>query len=433
MFSRDRSSPRARIGVAAATLIGVTAALSGCAGGGSGDGRVTLDFFQFKGEAAADFQQIVTDFEADNPDIDVVINQVPDPDTAIRTLLVKNKVPDVITLNGSGNFGRLAMAGVFHDFTGDPLIDQFNPAVMEILDALGTFNGDEINSLPVANNANGVIYNKGIFEEQGLEVPTTWDELIEVCETLQEAGVTPFYGTMADAWTAAPSFNSLGGQLQPEGFFESLREQGSSGPDQPVSFSKDYRETFEKLAELYGFTQEDYRSRTYEDGNAAFARGEAAMYLQGIWALNPILGNNPDIELGVFPMPASESAAETRLTSGVDVVVTMGRDTPHPEESRRFIEYLLSPEVLEAYAQSQFAFSPIEDATQPDDPSLAEIVPFFEEGRIIGFIDHQIPAAVPLQPILQQYLFDENLDGALQDLDNEWSKVAARTTPPKEN
>src|SRR3954469_3756173 len=180
-----------RLLLAAVTLAATGAALAGCAGG-AGDGRVKLDFFQFKGEATADFEKIVTDFEAANPDIDVVINQVPDPDTAIRTLLVKNKVPDVLTLNGSGNFGKLAQAGVFRDFTGDPLVDTFNPAVMKILDALGTYNGKEINALPMANNADGIIYNKQIFAEQGLTVPTTWDELIAVCDKLKAAGIPAF-------------------------------------------------------------------------------------------------------------------------------------------------------------------------------------------------------------------------------------------------
>ena len=62
----------------------------------------TLNFFQFKGEALDDFNEIIADFEAENPDIRVVQNQVADADTIIRTLLVKDKAPDVITLNANG-------------------------------------------------------------------------------------------------------------------------------------------------------------------------------------------------------------------------------------------------------------------------------------------------------------------------------------------
>src|SRR6185312_1019500 len=79
-------------GTAAALALGLS--LTGCSA--NDDGRVTLDFFQFKPEAVAQFTQIVKDFEAENPTIKVVINTVPDPDTAIRTLLVKDKTPDVL-------------------------------------------------------------------------------------------------------------------------------------------------------------------------------------------------------------------------------------------------------------------------------------------------------------------------------------------------
>ena len=117
---------------------------------------MTLNFFQFKPEAVGDFTQIIADFEAQNPDIRVVQNAVPDPDTAIRTLLVKNKVPDVLTLNVSGNFAELARACVFADLSGEPSAATVNPAVQDIVQALGTCEQDgcgEVNALPFASNA----------------------------------------------------------------------------------------------------------------------------------------------------------------------------------------------------------------------------------------------------------------------------------------
>ena len=168
-------------------------------------------------------------------------NQVADADTIIRTLLVKDKAPDVITLNANGGFGRLAQAGVFYDFSDEPVLDTINPAVQEILADLGNKEG-EVNGLGYVNNANGVIYNQAIFEEQGLEVPETWDEFIAVCDELQDAGITPFYGTLADSWTGLPSFNALGAYPAQGDFFDQMREEGENvGPDSSVSFEKDFR------------------------------------------------------------------------------------------------------------------------------------------------------------------------------------------------
>jgi raffinose/stachyose/melibiose transport system substrate-binding protein len=413
---------------AAAGAVALLAAVGGC-GNEPSDGVTTLSFFQFKGEALEDFDQIIADFEAENPDIRVVQNQVADADTAIRTLLVKDKTPDVITLNASGNFGRLAQAGVFYDFSDEPVLDTINPAVQEILLDLGT-HGDEVNGLGYVNNANGIIYNQQIFAEQGLEVPETWDELIAVCDALQAAGITPFYGTLADSWTGLPSFNALGAYPAMNDFFDKMRAQGEdTGPDSEVSFEKNFAEAMDQQYELFGYMQDGYRGATYDDGNAAFAKGEVAMLLQGIWALSPIKGINPEIQAGIFPYPAADDPADRVLVSGVDVVVTMAKDTPRKEEALRFIDYLFQKDVIEEFAASQNMVPSVEGAELSDEPAIQSVAPYFDEGRIAGFIDHQIPPSIPLAAIDQQFLFSGDAEAALATLDSEWSKVAARTIP----
>ncbi|WP_251453731.1 extracellular solute-binding protein [Microbacterium sp. Marseille-Q6648] len=424
-----RTVRRRRMRIAASiALIGTAAALGGCAGEQPG-GVTTLNFFQFKGEAIEDFDKMIADFEAENPDIRIVQNQVADADTLIRTLLVKDRIPDIVTLNANGNFGRLAQAGVFHDFSDEPVLDTINPAVQQILADLGTF-GDEVNGLGYVNNANGVIYNTRIFEEQGLAVPETWDEFVAVCDALQDAGITPFYGTLADSWTAIPSWNALGAYPAQNGFFDKMRELGEDvGAESEVSFQKDFAEVMDQQYTLFGYMQDGYRGRTYDDGNAAFANGEAAMLLQGIWATNPIKQVNPDIEMGIFPYPGTDDPDERLLVSGVDVVFTMGKDSPHEEEAMRFIEYAFQKDVIEEFAASQNMVPSVQGAELSDDPALQSVKPYFDAGMITGFIDHQVPPSIPLIPIDQEFLFNGNAEAALAALDNEWRKVAARTIP----
>jgi raffinose/stachyose/melibiose transport system substrate-binding protein len=425
-----KPTPR-RFGRPAAVLalIGLAAVLGGCASNPS-NGVTTLNFFQFKGEALEDFNKIIADFEAENPDIKVVQNQVADADTIIRTLLVKDKAPDVITLNANGGFGKLAQAGVFYDFTDEAVLQTINPAVQEILADLGNKEG-EVNGLGYVNNANGVIYNQEIFQEQGLEVPETWDEFIAVCDALKDAGITPFYGTLADSWTGLPSFNALGAYPSQGDFWDQMREEGENvGPDSAVSFQKDFPTALDQQYELFSnYMQEGYRGKTYDDGNAAFANGEVAMLLQGIWATNPIKQINPDVKAGIFPYPGTDNPDDRLLVSGVDVVVTMGKNTPHREEAMRFIDYMFEVGVIEEFAASQNMVPSVEGAELSDDPALQSVKPFFDEGKITGFIDHQIPPSIPLAAIIQQFLFNGDTQAALATLDSEWAKVAARTIP----
>jgi len=409
--------------------IGLVIASSALVACSSTDNQVvTLDFFQFKPEAVKEFASIIDDFEAENPDIRVVQNSVPDPDTAIRTLLVKNKVPDVLTLNVSGNFAELARACVFADLSDEATAPTVNPAVQKIVQNLGSCDqgsGAEINALPFASNASGIMYNPQIFAENGVEVPTTWDELLAAAQTFEQNGVTPFYCTMKDAWTAGPAFVNLGGALMPEGFFAKLRSEGSDLDT--VSFSKNFDDAAQKEVKLYSFCQDDFASRDYNAGNQAFGAGESAMYLQGSYAIPAIRATNPDAQIATFPYPVTDDPDSRVVVSGVDVGLSIGRDTPHRAEAQRFVDYLMSPEVVQSYSEAQSTFSPLKNAVPNADPALAGLEPYFTDGRIIGFIDHQIPASIPLVNMLQSLVLTGDAEAFLSDLDSEWSKVAART------
>jgi raffinose/stachyose/melibiose transport system substrate-binding protein len=385
--------------------------------GGDDSGRTEIEFFQFKGEAIGTFDEIIADFEAENPDIDVVQNSG-QGDTAFRIRLVRNDIPDVISLNAGASWAENAPRGVFYDFSDDPIIDEINPAIVDIINALGVAEDGEINGLPFANNASGVIYNKDLFEQHEVEIPTTWDEFIDVLETFEAAGVTPIYGTLLEQWTSLPSWNALASNVAPPAeFFPELDAE-------ETSFEEAYPEVAERLFQLFQYTQEDSFSRNYNDGNQAFANGESAMYLQGIWAIPVIRSFNPEFEIGVFPYPV-QGPNDTNLVSGVDVAITMGREPAHLEESMRFINYLMTPEVQEFYVEAQSAFPTLE-GTEPTDPALVDLVPYFDDERLVGFTDHYIPPAIPLQAINQQFLIDGDQDAYLTQLDEEWDKVARR-------
>ncbi|MGI5214670.1 ABC transporter substrate-binding protein [Plantactinospora sp. CA-290183] len=401
-----------------ARLVASLAVMSLVAGcglvGGAGDGRVEIAFFQFKSEAVQTFDRIIEDFERENPDIRVVQDHVPDSETALRTRLVRDDVPDVMTLNGNASYAELARAGVFYDFSGHAASRTVTPAILEVLAELGTANLGEVNALPFASNASGVIYNREIFAAHGVAVPKTWAELVAAAEKFKAAQITPVYGTLSDAWTTLGALNPIAANLSPDDYWDRLR-------DDQTSFQEGWPEVAQRYEQLSSYAQRDRLSRGYDDGNQAFAKGQAAMYLQGSWTIPAIRQFKPAFDLGVFPMPAGEA----RLVSGVDVAVTMPREPRHERASLAFVEYLVRPEVIAAYAEEQSAI-PTLRGQAPADPALAELAPLFAQGRIVGFPDHQIPPVIPLAQIAQQFLIDGDERAFLSTLDKEWDKFARR-------
>ncbi len=94
----------------------------------------------------------------------------------------------------------------------------------------------------------------------------------------------------------------------------------------------------------------------------------------------------------------------------------------------RFIDYAFQKDVIEGFAASQNMVPSVEGAELSDDPALQSVKPYFDDGRITGFIDHQIPAEHPAhRRSIQEFLFNGDTEAALAALDNEWRKVAART------
>lgn len=420
MFHLKQGQAKALSAALAAAL------LTSCAAPPAGN-EVTLDFFQFKSEAVQEFAGLIDEFEAANPGIRVVQNNVPDPDTAIRTLLVKNKTPDVLTLNGNASFGLLAAACVFADLSREPAARKILPAVQDILNANGRCEGSEINGLPMASNASGILYNPEIFAKHRVSVPQTWDELITAAETFKANGVAPFYMTLKDAWTTSPALVNVAAQLQPEDFFDRLDAAGDVREDSPVSFSKDYQEVADKLFELFSYAQPGAAGVDYATGNKAFADGKSAMYLNGSFAVPAIRAANPNAKIASFPYPVTNDPAKTTVVSGVDVALAMGRETPRRAEARKFIDFLLSKEVVDKYTKNQSAFAPVQDAAPQQDPALQGMATYFDAGRVDGYMDHRLPPSIPLVNITQQFVLDGDKARYLSTLDNEWFKVAART------
>lgn len=383
-----------------------------------------LDFFQYKAEAADWFTAKAKEFEKTHPNIKVNVNNSSDATTDLRTRLVKNREPDVITINGDINFGMLAEAGVFHDFTDDDIVDELNPGMVNIAKSLVQTNDESkkrLYGLPYAGNASGYIINADVWEQAGEDPdnpPQTWSEFIDLLQRFKSKGIVPIEASTADPWTLQAPLASLNSTLVPESEYLSLKD-GSK------KFSDLWGTVSDQLVEIYqNYTQKN-PAVTYQQATQDLAAGKAAILPLGTYAIPQIRLINSDANLRFAQMPATDNAEEQQLTAGDDVILTMGAHTKHEKEAREFIDFLMNDENIKDYSKQQSAFTPYKE-TYVGDEALNGVLDFYQAGKLADFCDHYVPASINLAGFLQTLIQSGNTEKFLNSMQSEYDKIEAR-------
>lgn len=149
-------------------------------------------------------------------------------------------------------------------------------------------------------------YNKDMFEEYGVEVPETWDDLLAAAQVFADAGIIPVSMAGKDTWTDSHFVTAIIGQLIGSDTQASFKQAIADG-----DFSADYwTEACDIAAEgakvLFG---NGFETTDYATSMNNFINGGAAMWWMGSWEMSVAT----DFELGAFAMPDVDPDAEEAL------------------------------------------------------------------------------------------------------------------------
>jgi len=413
-----------RLAAGALALALVGTGLAGCA---AGDGRETIRFTFSKREAIDFMTDLVAEYNASQDEVRVEI------DTSgvdvVSASFVRGNPPDIMLANYNFEVARFVQRCALSDLSGTDAAASVRDDLQPLMDQYGSCAG-RTSALPYSVMAASVIYNEEIFEAQGLEVPTTWDELIAVCDQLKAAGITPFYATFKDDWTVGQGWYdySLGGSLDVIDFFDQMNAEGADvGPDSAASFQSDFAEPMDRMLQLtQDYVNADAPSRGYGDGNLAFSKGEAAMYLQGPWAFSEIAKTAPDLQLGTFPLPMTDDPADLAVRVNMDLAAMIPEGSRHQDAARDFLEFLYEPQNIEAYNESQLGFTPTTDAPAPSDPRIAGMIDYYDEGQIYQGPSVLVPKTIPVFNYAQAMVLGADPRKTLSTMDADWARVAFR-------
>lgn len=161
------------------------------------------------------WENLVNNYTKSNPNVKIDMQVVPNEPykEKIRVMLGGNDVPDLFFSWDGEWISRFAKNKAIAKL--DPLMsDEFKVSFNQGILTTGQVDGEQY-SLPVRTCVNFMLYNKQIFADNNITVPTTWDDFMTVCETLKKAGITPIALGNAEGWAAAHYISALNVQLVP--------------------------------------------------------------------------------------------------------------------------------------------------------------------------------------------------------------------------
>lgn len=399
--------------------------VTGCGGSSDGDssakgGKTELELFSSKAENKDVLQQLVDKFNEAHEDVTIKITAPADAGTVLKTRMAKNDMPDIVMMGGDNNYTEVESAGMLVDLSDQDYISNIQDSYMQMVYDVNKDKEEKAYGVPYATNASGVIYNVDKFEELGLEIPKTWDEFIDVLDQIKDAGEQPLLMTYKDAWTSLCPWNSMAPDLQPDGFTDD-RKEGKT------TFAGTHEEIVEKYLTLLDYAQDDFMGLTYDDGNKAFANGDAAMIINGNWAINQYKNANADINVNMFALPASNDESKNYVTSGVDVLIGVCKDSANEDMAKEFVSFMMEPENAQTYIDDQFAFSAIKDVEQNNE-TVAGVKEDIANGKVANFPDHYYPSGFDLSALISEMCLNysngmdnqENMDQFLKQCDEKY-------------
>lgn len=386
---------RSLLGGVAAGLMAMTA-LTGTAWAQS----VTLTYLVDNAPSTvAQNEALVAAFEAANPDINIEIELRPgggEGDNIVKTRLATGEMADLFWYNSGSLFQALNPTQNLVPLTGEPFMDRVIESYFPTVSA-----GGDVYGVPTDTAmGGGILYNIPIYEELGLEVPTSWDAFMANNEAIKEAGYTAVIQSFGATWTSqlfvlADYYNV---QAAEPDFAERYTANDAKYATTPAALRG-----FELQQAVHGaeLLNEDFAVATFEDALAMLANGDGAHYPMLTFAIGSIRDTFPDKvnDVGFFAVP-NDDPAINGMTVWMPGGVYIPKSSEHIEEAKQFLDFITSVQGCDIRSEAVGANGPylIKDCTLPEDvtPAVADMLPYFQrEGATAPALEFVSPIKGP--------------------------------------
>lgn len=261
--------------------------------------------------------------------------------TRITTVAASNNLPDIFEYWVGEQFNTLVSSGNVRDLTpmynaDSAFKDSF---VGGALDSV-TIDG-KIYGAPTAITCMAVWYNKKIFADNGVSVPTTFDEMQEVADTLAAKGINPIAVGSMDRWPLLGWFAYLAQRIGGSELYYDVTA-GDKRFNEPAFVQAG--QLYKKLSKT-GFMN-GHLATDADMADALFAAGDAAMVVMGAWSIGTYT-SNPDTaeDMSFFPFPDVTGGVPNQkgyLYGGIANTFALSNSTSNPEAAEAFLKFIMS-------------------------------------------------------------------------------------------
>jgi raffinose/stachyose/melibiose transport system substrate-binding protein len=203
----------------------------------------------------------------------------------------------------------------------------------------------------IADVTNVLWYNTEILDAEGLEAPTSWDELLEVCDTLAADGIVPIASGNKDLWAAGNWLAHLVSRVVGhEEYDKALSGQADfDTPEWKTAFGY-----VEDLAE-HKCVNESVNAIDDNEGAQLFFQGKAAMHAIGSWLVSWAIDEAPDLDFDFVNLPAMPGEADPDSVIGVITGYVVNAKSGHDkqEKAAEFLALLSSAENTQAFIEAE--------------------------------------------------------------------------------
>jgi raffinose/stachyose/melibiose transport system substrate-binding protein len=307
---------------------------------------VTINYMTFRTDDDAIMATLIEKFQQEFSYITVNRVSTKDATAYYQTLkanIVSNSDVDVFDIHPSVDFANYANDGTLADLSGLA----FNADYLDSAKAITVINGKNYGYL---NCVNMILcfYNKDMFAEAGVQVPTSYAELVSAVNTLKSkdmGGISYCGGDVLGIWLG----NALVAESLGTDGVAKLWSDVDTGNITNLKDNAGYYTALQTLGKINkdGLLYDNASTIKYDQSLALFASKKAAIMMMGSWEFGTADKDIPGINFGIFPFPTLEKGNVAYAESGQ--ITAVFAKSPNLDAAETFVNWLASPETAQAY------------------------------------------------------------------------------------